>query len=976
LGNTGNTGATGPQGGLGNTGNTGATGPQGTAGTNGNTGNTGATGPQGGQGNTGNTGATGPQGGLGNTGNTGATGPQGTAGTNGNTGNTGATGPQGTAGTNGNTGNTGATGPQGTAGTNGNTGNTGATGPQGTAGTNGNTGNTGATGPQGTAGTNGNTGNTGATGPQGTAGTNGNTGNTGATGPQGTAGTNGNTGATGPQGSTGPNGNNYWTLNGSNDIYNNNSSGKVGIGTTSPGENLTIAGGNISLTTANSYITAASGLTLQETGDTYGTVKLNMQNRNGVNGAMFEQAGSVDLVDFVFKGLNNQRNIRYENRSQGSYMLAQPEFEIGTPADPTMDIADTGVAIRKGGLSIGNTSTPPSNGLYVLGKVGIATTSPAQALSVNGTIETTGIGGIKFQDGTTQITAASGIAGNTGATGPQGTAGTNGNTGNTGATGPQGTAGTNGNTGNTGATGPQGTAGTNGNTGNTGATGPQGTAGTNGNTGNTGATGPQGTAGTNGNTGNTGATGPQGTAGTNGNTGNTGATGPQGTAGTNGNTGNTGATGPLGNTGNTGPRGLTGPTGPAGTNGTNGNTGNTGATGPAGTNGTNGTNGNTGNTGATGPQGTAGTNGNTGNTGATGPQGSTGPNGNNYWTLNGTNDIYNNNSSGLVGIGTTAALVSRLEITPNPILGDHTTAVIHQSGDMGYGVALVLTTDGRGGGTDNPRLIFDYRNKAKSWGVGGYAMDNSFRFVEDAGDGYWGSGTWGTNRMVILAGGNVGIGNTSPASMLVVSGTIETTGIGGIKFQDGTTQISGVPADASSGQILRSAAAAAPTWSTATYPATAGTAGNILRSDGTNIVSQAIYYSQSSPGDPTGTTDTTGVMMGLAGSVTPARSGKVLIIIDGDITNGTASMGGKIQIRYGTGTAPSNGAALTGTGVGGVCNWMNAGSNVNRGIFSVQYIVSGLSVSTAYWIDLSLARTGATSSTTSIKNITITALEL
>ncbi|MFA4818602.1 MAG: hypothetical protein WC621_02045 [Patescibacteria group bacterium] len=43
---------------------------------------------------------------------------------------------------------------------------------------------------------------------------------------------------------------------------------------------------------------------------------------------------------------------------------------------------------------------------------------------------------------------------------------------------------------------------------------------------------------------------------------------------------------------------------------------------------------------------------------------------------------------------------------------------------------------------------------------------------------------------------------------------------------------------ATAGQILRSGASAAPTWSTATYPATAGTSGNVLTSDGTNFVSQ------------------------------------------------------------------------------------------------------------------------------------------
>jgi hypothetical protein len=58
-GDTGPTGATGPQGPQGDTGPTGATGPQGMQG---DTGPTGATGPQGPQGDTGPTGATGPQG--------------------------------------------------------------------------------------------------------------------------------------------------------------------------------------------------------------------------------------------------------------------------------------------------------------------------------------------------------------------------------------------------------------------------------------------------------------------------------------------------------------------------------------------------------------------------------------------------------------------------------------------------------------------------------------------------------------------------------------------------------------------------------------------------------------------------------------------------------------------------------------------------------------------------------------------------
>src|SRR5665213_1405108 len=47
-------------------------------------------------------------------------------------------------------------------------------------------------------------------------------------------------------------------------------------------------------------------------------------------------------------------------------------------------------------------------------------------------------------------------------------------------------------------------------------------------------------------------------------------------------------------------------------------------------------------------------------------------------------------------------------------------------------------------------------------------------------------------------------------------------------------------ATATANQILLSGASGAPSWSTATYPATAGTAGNYLRSDGTNFLSSSI----------------------------------------------------------------------------------------------------------------------------------------
>lgn len=64
---------------------------------------------------------------------------------------------------------------------------------------------------------------------------------------------------------------------------------------------------------------------------------------------------------------------------------------------------------------------------------------------------------------------------------------------------------------------------------------------------------------------------------------------------------------------------------------------------------------------------------------------------------------------------------------------------------------------------------------------------------------------------------------------------------GGIVWTN-ATQMQVLSGTATAGQILRSGASGAPSWSTATYPATAGTAGGILRSDGTNFAASTATY--------------------------------------------------------------------------------------------------------------------------------------
>lgn len=149
-------------------------------------------------------------------------------------------------------------------------------------------------------------------------------------------------------------------------------------------------------------------------------------------------------------------------------------------------------------------------------------------------------------------------------------------------------------------------------------------------------------------------------------------------------------------------------------------------------------------------------------------------------------------------------------------------------------------------------------------------------------------------------------------------------------------------------------------------------AGSSVGGNGYVVPSGATY--QATPSNPTGTTNTTGLMMGLAGGITPAKSGDVLMIISGTIFNATAiADGGKVQIRYGSTATPANGDALTGTAVGSQPQYI-ASTTAEKVPFTCNAIVSGLVRGTFYWIDLGLA--AITGGTASISDVSMSIVEL
>jgi hypothetical protein len=128
------------------------------------------------------------------------------------------------------------------------------------------------------------------------------------------------------------------------------------------------------------------------------------------------------------------------------------------------------------------------------------------------------------------------------------------------------------------------------------------------------------------------------------------------------------------------------------------------------------------------------------------------------------------------------------------------------------------------------------------------------------------------------------------------------------------------------------------------------------------------------PSNPTGTAATgAAVMMGLAQLFTPGYSTRVKIEIVGMMANSTINDGATVQIRFGTGTAPTNAAALTGTAAGAAQSFSSLIAASKTG-FCLSAIVTGLTIATQYWIDASLV--ALVGGTATITNLTVVVHEV
>lgn len=127
------------------------------------------------------------------------------------------------------------------------------------------------------------------------------------------------------------------------------------------------------------------------------------------------------------------------------------------------------------------------------------------------------------------------------------------------------------------------------------------------------------------------------------------------------------------------------------------------------------------------------------------------------------------------------------------------------------------------------------------------------------------------------------------------------------------------------------------------------------------------------PANPAVTASVTPVMMGLGAACTyrAAAGGKVLVVVTCVLNNLVAQAGGTIAPAYGTGAAPVNGAAPSGTLFGGAALPKSFPYPDDAAFTGVLSLVPG----TVYWFDLQVA-TAVGADAAEILNVGVSLAEL
>lgn len=213
-----------------------------------------------------------------------------------------------------------------------------------------------------------------------------------------------------------------------------------------------------------------------------------------------------------------------------------------------------------------------------------------------------------------------------------------------------------------------------------------------------------------------------------------------------------------------------------------------------------------------------------------------------------------------------------------------------------------------------------------------------------------------SSALTVAAGGVNITGNSFITGGITVSGQI--SGSGGI-IVTGNSFISGTLATSSTFTVSGGGAVVTGNSSvTGTLSVSGLLNGAVgIQDSGVRVYSpnNTFKITNYQPADPPQAGFAAGTVMcglGSALTFTPLISTRVIITISGNFRNDTSGNAAFVNLNYGTGTAPANGAASTGTILCKNVRSQDSAATSGYSTFSFTYGLSGLTLSTAYWFDL------------------------
>ena len=117
------------------------------------------------------------------------------------------------------------------------------------------------------------------------------------------------------------------------------------------------------------------------------------------------------------------------------------------------------------------------------------------------------------------------------------------------------------------------------------------------------------------------------------------------------------------------------------------------------------------------------------------------------------------------------------------------------------------------------------------------------------------------------------------------------------------------------------------------------------------------------PANQTAITDVSGQHVGLCAIAAPnactffaGDMGRMLVLLTGNMVASTTATTQTAQIAYGTGTAPANATEATGTLVGVAQTFVALTGHLTMPL-ALTAVITGLSTSTLYWVDVVITST-------------------